>query len=328
MSVSLRQLEILHAILQEGTMSGAARLLRISQPAVSRGVAAAEQSLRVRLFDRAGGTLTPTAELGEMRPVLGLIFQQVKVARELGGQLRYGAGRTIDLATTPCFAFGVVPRAVGGFRADFPAAEVRARMRDAVAIKAAVLTREVDLGLVYNVTWSGPLESAPLRPVELVCLMPEDHPLAAREVVGPRDLMAAPLISFSRSSNIGLALDRLFEEAGGQRELAVATGNSFMAAGFVSAGIGLALTDPFVMETPFARGLAARPFCPTHSLTPHVVWASGRTLSAPEERLVERLREASIAADGLTEPDLRRLGRSEAPVAAAVGLSSRTRASL
>ncbi|MEO1090469.1 MAG: LysR family transcriptional regulator [Pseudomonadota bacterium] len=297
MSVSLRQLELLHAILQEGTMSGAARLLRISQPAVSRGVAAAEQTLRVRLFDRSGGTLTPTAELDEMRPVLGLIFQQVKVARDLGGQLRYGAGRQIDLATTPCFAFGLVPRAVGRFRDDFPAAEVRARMRDAVAIKAAVLTREVDLGLVYNVTWTGPLDSAPLRPVELVCLMPTDHPLATREAVGPRDLAGTPLISFSRSSNIGLALDRLFDQAGGHRELAVATGNSFMAAGFVSAGIGLALTDPFVMETPFAQGLAARPFYPTHALTPHVVWATGRTLSAPEERLVEQLREGAAWPD-------------------------------
>lgn len=296
MPLSLRQLEILHAVLREGTMSGAARSLRISQPAVSRGVAAAEQTLRVRLFERASGGLTPTAELEELRASLELIFQQVRVTRELGGQLRFGAGRRITLATTPAFAFGLVPRAVARLRQEFPMVEVRARMRDATAIKAAVLTREIDLGLVYNVTWIGPLESAPLAPVELVCLMPVHHPLAAGSSVGPCELAGRPLASFSRVSEIGVALDRIFEAAGaGRRELAVATGNSFMAAGFVAAGVGLGLSDPFVMETGMAAGLACRPFRPAHVLTPHVVWAQGRMLSAPESRLVEWLREAAVA---------------------------------
>ena len=296
MPLSLRHAEVLHAVLEMGTMSGAARRLRISQPAVSRCVASAETLLGVRLFERSGSALTPTAELLELRGHLAMIFDQLKVARDVGDQLRYGAGRRVTLATTPAFAFGIAPQAVAAFAQAYPAAELTARMRDAGAIKAGVLTREIDLGVVYNATWVGPMASTPLCEVDMVALMPADHRLAAAEAVEPRDLADEPLIGFGRASSIGVALDRIFEAAGaGRRRLVVATGNSFMSASFVARRVGIALTDPFVLGTAFGDSLVGRPLRPRFALTPRIVWAEGRSLSAPEERLVGFLRDAGAS---------------------------------
>lgn len=293
MPVSIRQLEILHAVLQEGTMSGAARRLRVSQPAISRGVAAAEQALRVRLFERRGTTLEATPEAEELRGALEPIFQQIAGALDLAEQLRFGAGRLIHVAASPSFAFDPLPRAVPLFRRDFPEAQVIARVRDAAAIKAGILTREFDLGLIYNERWFGPMTSVPICEAEIHALMPEGHPLAARETVTPHDLAGLPLISFSRSSAIGLDLDRLFQEAGRPpRQLAVSVGNSHMAARFVAAGAGIGLTDPFVLGTPMEAGLVGRPFRPSRRLVPQVVWAQDRRLGPPERRMIEALRTA------------------------------------
>ena len=57
MGVELEQLRQLDAIAREGTMSAAARVLHISQPALSRSLGRLETELGLQLFDRAGRRL-------------------------------------------------------------------------------------------------------------------------------------------------------------------------------------------------------------------------------------------------------------------------------
>ena len=60
--LNYRQTEMLWAIVVAGSISGAARLLGISQPAVSRMLATTEKQLGLNLFERVRGRLQPTAE--------------------------------------------------------------------------------------------------------------------------------------------------------------------------------------------------------------------------------------------------------------------------
>ena len=62
MRFKLRQMEVFRAVMLTGSMNGAAKLLFVSQPAVSRLIAHAEQSLGLQLFARDKGKLTPTPE--------------------------------------------------------------------------------------------------------------------------------------------------------------------------------------------------------------------------------------------------------------------------
>ena len=58
----LRHIELFQAILQTGSLTAAAELLHISQPAASKILKHAEQQLGFALFDRVRGKLQPTAE--------------------------------------------------------------------------------------------------------------------------------------------------------------------------------------------------------------------------------------------------------------------------
>ncbi|MBI3904340.1 MAG: LysR family transcriptional regulator [Pseudomonas fluorescens] len=62
MNVSLRHIEVFRAIMQAGSVTGAARLLLTSQPTLSRELARFESLSGLRLFDREGGKLVPTAQ--------------------------------------------------------------------------------------------------------------------------------------------------------------------------------------------------------------------------------------------------------------------------
>lgn len=293
MALNLRQLEILNAVLQAGSMSAAARKLRISQPAVSRSIAATEQHLAVKLFTREGATPTPTEELAELGIVLDPIFRQVEAAQNVAALLRFGAGRSLRIAVTPAFAFAFLPRAYAQFRAKFPHAKLVVRIRDASAIKAGIGQREFDLGLVYNETWAGSFEAVDLCQSEIVCIVREGHPLADLPFVTPRDLAGQPLISFGHTASIGQDLDRLFEAEGVKRELSIAVGNSISAAAFVQEGAGIALSDPFLLGTVSATGLRILPFRPRRPLLLRVIYAEGHTLSRPESYMVQCLVKAA-----------------------------------
>ena len=58
----LRYIEIFHAVMQAGSVKGAADILHITQPAASRLLQQAEQRVGVMLFERVRGRLVPTRE--------------------------------------------------------------------------------------------------------------------------------------------------------------------------------------------------------------------------------------------------------------------------
>lgn len=67
-AINWHDLEILHAVLEHGSFSGAARSLGLSQPTVSRHIEALERSLGKELFTRGNGGLEPSRmalDLGE-----------------------------------------------------------------------------------------------------------------------------------------------------------------------------------------------------------------------------------------------------------------------
>ena len=60
--LTIRQVEVIRAVMMAGTIQGAAELLNVSAPGVSRLVKYSEESLGIRLFDRKGGLFVPAAE--------------------------------------------------------------------------------------------------------------------------------------------------------------------------------------------------------------------------------------------------------------------------
>ena len=76
----LRHIEVFNAVMVTGSVSGAARLINITQPAVSRTLKHAELQLGFPLFERVGGRLVATAEARSLFPLVDRLFSMARAA--------------------------------------------------------------------------------------------------------------------------------------------------------------------------------------------------------------------------------------------------------
>jgi len=93
MQLNLRQIETFRAVMTTGSISGAAKLLFISQPAVSRSLAHMEQRLGFALFERVKGRLYATPEAKKLHREVEAVYRGVQRVGELALELSENACR-------------------------------------------------------------------------------------------------------------------------------------------------------------------------------------------------------------------------------------------
>ncbi|MFS6823045.1 LysR family transcriptional regulator, partial [Staphylococcus aureus] len=83
----LRYIELFHAVLSTGSLTGAANLLNISQPAASKALQQAESHLGFPLFSRVRGRLQPTQQALLMRHHIDRIMQEMYDLQRLSANI-------------------------------------------------------------------------------------------------------------------------------------------------------------------------------------------------------------------------------------------------
>jgi DNA-binding transcriptional LysR family regulator len=239
--VDLRQLEILCAIAETGTFTGAGEKLHVSQPAVSRQVLMLEEELREPLFLRQGRTAVPTRagqkliQLGHrlLADLTSTITEIRDEHKELGGTLRIAGGMTVCLY--------VLPQLLKEFRRVHPRVEVKlitgatprlVRQLRAGAADVALLTLPIDEPRCVVL---------PAMKEELLLVMPPGHPFASRRRVRPSDLANEPFMLFERGSNTRRTVDRLFARSGLEPRVVLETENVQILKALVVTGMGLTI---------------------------------------------------------------------------------------
>jgi DNA-binding transcriptional LysR family regulator len=145
---TLRQLEYLVAVAEQGTFGAAAEAVHVSQPAMSAQIAELEQKLGVTLFerDRRGARVTPEGEaiVTAARRVLAEAGELVRLASDRRGDL---VGQ-LTLGVIPTMAPYLLPTVVREIRRRYPATELRLRELRTAELVAALLDGTLDLGLL------------------------------------------------------------------------------------------------------------------------------------------------------------------------------------
>ena len=89
----LRHIEVFNAVMLTGSVSAAARMINVTQPAVSRTLQHAEIQLGFQLFQRVGGRLKPTVEAQTLYPHIERLFSQLDEVQRLSASLKAGRGK-------------------------------------------------------------------------------------------------------------------------------------------------------------------------------------------------------------------------------------------
>ncbi len=260
--MNLRQIEAFKAVIESGTVSRAADLLHVSQPAASKLVARFEEAAGFEVFARERGRLVPTPEALMLYDEVERIFVGAdEIARAARGIRELKRGKLsvgVPMALAGGFIQGVIARFLAGREEVSVSLEARSSPR-LIELAAA---RRIDIGVVALMSDYAGVEVEPLRRLEGVCVLPAGHRLAEREAVTPEDLAGEPFVSLSALDRSRPRIDLVFDQAGVRRDLRIDTPMGFAACAFVARGAGVSIVDPLSAEHYRSAGIVIRPFRP------------------------------------------------------------------
>lgn len=243
MKMNLRQIEVFRAVMLTGSISGASKLLYVSQPAISRLMSHTEQRLGLELFRRTKGRLYPTPEARRLLGEVNAVYEGVERVNEIAEDLAANRTGSLRLTCSPNLGQTVLPRAIASFRAAHPAVRVVVRTQIPGNMLRALLSGQVDLA-VSNMPLVHPnLEARLLVKNAIVALVPVDHRLATRSWVRPAELVGEDLIGYGPDVPFGLLVHEMFGSEGNQPDMRVQVEQAHVARALAQAGAGIALVD-------------------------------------------------------------------------------------
>jgi DNA-binding transcriptional LysR family regulator len=291
--MKLRHLEILHAILQTGSITQAAKLLHVSQPSVSARLAHCEAQLGVNLFLRVGGRLKPTPEVEQLFPDIRTVFQGVENVTRRAKSLASGRSGHLTLGGTLALATGHLVDAVALFRRQVPDVEITIEALQTPALIARVAAREFDLGVCYGPVAHDGLNIERIAVGEILCVMPADHPLAKKKTLTAKDLEGQPLISYDAQDSLRGKVDRLFSGSSRLPHFGLQVGQTITAIRLVQAGAGIAIVEPFYFAAMNPVGLIARRLRPRQELVVEAISPYSQVRSRAAEEFLALLRKVA-----------------------------------
>lgn len=175
------QLHAFVAVIEQMSIRAAARVLGISQPAVTKIVRELEREVGAPLVERSVKGVRLTEFGRAFAPRARLLLADMQRARDEIAQIRNGATGSISLAVSASFALTVLPAAFKDFHTRLPAVDVQF----SEAVLPWMLARLRDGYLDFAVAHVVPgrldpqFETIELFPVQLVVGLRERHPLRA-----------------------------------------------------------------------------------------------------------------------------------------------------
>ena len=255
--LTLRQIEIIRAIMVTGTVGGAARLLNVSSPGISRAMKHAEMSVGVKLFSRKGGRYSPTVEANAIFSQINGVYDKVEDLQFVISRIKRGSNAALKIGSVPSIATIMVPEAIADLRAAFPSLLIDV---DILKIEDAVdflLLGKGELVALSSKFEHPMLTFEPLARGRLKCIVPEGHALARQARVSARDIAAYPLIGVDPNDPYGRIVTEVFARHGLHGEVTIRARFGTTVCALVSAGLGIAVVDEFTLAAGYWPAICA-----------------------------------------------------------------------
>ncbi len=285
-----RQLEAFHAVMVAGTVTKAADLLCVSQPAASRLISDFEYAVDLKLFQRVKGRLVATPEAIQLYEEVEKSFVSIekisKVAEDLKG-FRLGA---LKIAAMPAMALTFLPPVISGFKGTRSGIEITLQVRSSQKVNEWIAGQHFDVGFSEMETTHPAIEVEPLVSAPLLCVLPIGHRLKDKEVIVPEDLRNEVFASLGAEQRLRHNVDEIFDKAKVSRQLAYDTQLSFAACSFVATGNAVALADP-ITALHFAEqdSVLVKKFEPQTCISYNIVYPALRPRSQMTIAFVEKI---------------------------------------
>ena len=182
--VTLRQIEAFRAVMITGTVTQAAAMLFVSQPAVSRILADLERTVGFKLFTRANRQLIPTDEARALYDEVERAFIGLQQIDQAATSIRQYRGGHFRLITIPSLASTVMSELIARFVEHYPEIVVSLEVRPSQRVIEWIVSQQCDMGLSSTPTDNANVTTRPIARADAVCVLPDAHPSRATRPSG------------------------------------------------------------------------------------------------------------------------------------------------
>ncbi len=287
--ITLRQIEIFHAVVTTGNLTAAAALLNTSQPTVSRELARFEKLAGLKLFDRVRGRLQPTVQgLRLFEEVQRSWYGLDRIISAAEGLRQFRQGE-LSIACLPVFSQSLLPLFCQSFLQRYPDVSLNIIPQESPLLEEWLSAQRYDLGLTETQQTPAGTERTALFTGNEVCVLPEGHALTAKTCLTPADFADQDYISLSRTDSYRQLLDNLFIEQGVKRRMVLETHSAASVCAMVRAGVGVSIVNPLTALDYAGSGVAIRRFSIEVPFTVSLVRPRHRPSSALVEAFCDHL---------------------------------------
>lgn len=287
----LRHIEIFNAVMQCGSVKGAAEVLHITQPAASRLLQQAEAHIGLALFARERGRLVPTMEAQALFVEVDKLYVQLDGIRRLVAGLALGPAGMLRVLCVPSLSEHWLTLALAHVKQQHPKAKVSVRTLYSPQIADSLARREADVGFAFQAAQHPAVQSTVIAQGELMCF----GAVRGRDIT-LEAVARQPVIDLDPTDPLGRLVHAACDQQGVVFSSSVLSHNYQTAVTMARRGLGLALIDSFTGRLAAAdagpagklRCVPVRPHIPVavHALRPQ-----GAASSVLVEHLIEDMKQ-------------------------------------
>jgi len=254
-----RELEIFSKVVDLGSFSKAAEAVFLVQASVSERIASLEKKVGLRLLDRMGRKVIPTAA-GELLYKHASIILEMKEAAQLEMDKFLGLKQgEIYIGGSTIPGEYILPALISKFNKKYPDISVQLKISDSSDIEKRVLAGQLELGIIGSKSTHSNIISQRLWDDELVLAVPVNHPFARRKSVSLKELRETPFILREEGSGTLKVLKDYLRDSGQEAsntfQVVARFGSSTAVKEGIKCGLGLSILSTRAIETDLKAGL-------------------------------------------------------------------------
>ena len=288
MNASFRQYQAFHAVIETGTVTGAAAQLGISQPGISNLLNQLERATRLKLFERNRGRLVPTPEAALLFEEIDTLVRGLDHVNQAVIDLQNQQAGQLQIATNHSLAFGFMPSQFRKFADTRPNLTISFQSQFSTRVQEWVMAGLFEIGICELPLRHDGLEARNYY-FETLCALPEDSPLAAHEVLTPAIMNDYPFIVIGSEHMVNRRVREAFQSHNAKWRITCHTDLFRNALNLVKHGFGATLIDPFTLSSDDGRGYVLRRFEPRILLDIVIITARDRPISAIGRQFLDQV---------------------------------------
>lgn len=258
----LKHIEVFNAVMLTSSVSAAARLLHVTQPAITQSLQQAELQLGYALFTRERRRLVPTREAQALFPQVQALMLQLESVRRIAAALRSGQDSPFRVLIVPSLAVRALPDALRIFRHQYPKMPLSIRTMHSNDIARAMALQEGDVGIVYGKLPHPALHDDLVATGRLVCVSARGTGVDRRATVTMQDVLREPFIRIDERDPLGAVLADQWSRLGLSPRAGITVQTHHIAMVMAEQGFGPAIIDSFTAQADASQRLHVRTLLP------------------------------------------------------------------